>query len=117
MVAKKEKKTYLAKVVIVKYVEVSPYTYKKLGGLWNSCSCYKCNDYRSKWIDKVVENPEIKHSESSLCYAHECADFVESVPVYKENDAEYVAWHKKDQSEYYEMVRGSGNYDCSCFTN
>ena len=113
MVAKKEKKTYLAKVISVKYVKVSPYIYKKLKGLDDR----RYNGYKSKWIDEVIENPEIKHQEDSLCYAHECASGVYDVPYYRENDAEYVVQHKKEQKEQYDMVISSGYYDCSCFTN
>ena len=109
--AKKEKKTYLAKVISVKYVEVSPYIYKKLKGLDDR----RHNGYKSKWIDEVIKDPVIKHQEDNLCYAHECAFDVDDVPYYKENDAEYVAWHKKEQKEQLQMVRDSGWYDCYCF--
>ena len=104
----KTKKTYLAKVISVKYVEVSPYIYNKL----NSLRPY---GYKDKWINKIFEDPTIKSSEDNLCFAHECGDHISNMYWYTDEDSDERKWQDKENKEQYDMVRGSGNYDCSCF--
>ena len=106
----KTKTTYLVKVISVKYVEVSPYTYNKLND-----DDRRYNGYKSKWIDEVVKNPTIKSSEESLCFANECGDHIDNMYWYDSATDEQKAWQKKQNKKQYEMVMENGYYDCSCF--
>tara|TARA_R100000008_G_scaffold67893_1_gene45008 strand:+ start:141 stop:491 length:351 start_codon:yes stop_codon:yes gene_type:complete len=104
----KTKKTYLAKVISVKYVEVSPYTYNKLNSL-------KPCGYKDEWINKIVQDPAIKSSEKNLCFANECGDHINNMYWYDSATDEQKTWQKKENKKEYGMVRENGYYGCSCF--
>ena len=104
----KTKKTYLAKVVSVTYVEVSPYTYNKLNSLTPL-------EFKREWINKTFQDPTIKSSQESLCFANECGDHINNMYWYTDEDSDKRKWQDQENKKEYEIARENGYYNCSCF--